>query len=392
MPVYILIYNDSRLFIPLAKASALGVAIAYNVQNVFRHRETSFPGITRPLIAYDLVLVLEPMTLIGTIFGARLNKIVPYFLTSAMMLVLGFFIAQKTWQKGTARWNEENKKKITPSLYLTAEKKETKVVVSPDACIWDKGQIENIAATLLTKQFPFWQLLRLLFGWTTVIATTLLSEQDISGLMCGTLQYWAVVLSPIPILCALTFITVRYEIVRTKRLRELGYLFECSDVIYDCSRMFEISVVCIIAGLMSGLVGLGGSTIKGPYLHFLIADADVSKATSCFMLLTTASTSMFIYIWIGLLDATHGIIFTIIGFFGGLIGTNIIDSLVKRLGRKSLIILALATYVYLGMFIMFILSVIKDTADFQSIRPKGKFLIEFHSLCQHHSPKNFHFW
>merc|ERR1719462_413374 len=74
MPVYILIFNDSTLFIPLAKATVLGVAIAFNVQNMFRKRETSFPGITRPLIAYDLSMVLEPMTLIGTIFGARLNK------------------------------------------------------------------------------------------------------------------------------------------------------------------------------------------------------------------------------------------------------------------------------------------------------------------------------
>jgi len=390
MPVYILIFNDSKLFIPLAKATVLGVAIAYNVQNVFRHRETSFPGIKRSLIAYDLSLVLEPMTLIGTIFGARLNKMVPYYINSAVMLLFGFFIAQKTWNKGRKRQRTEDIDKAESSQILLLNAEENiKALWDPAICgnklIW-----EQIAATLPTKQCPGGKIFGLFFAWATVMVTTVLSAgigsggPSAVGLVCGTFQYWAVVLSPIPILCLITFMSIHYEVRRTRRLEELGYPFECSDVKYSFPTMLKISVVCIIAGVMSGCIGLGGSTIKGPFLHFLIGDASVSKATSCYMLLSTASSSMVIFIWLGLLNATQAILFVMIGFIGGLIGANIMNTVVKRLGRKSIIIYALAIYIFLGMMMMFVLSLIKNIGDFKRINPDDYASTAFHGLCQHY--------
>jgi len=204
------------------------------------------------------------------------------------------------------------------------------------------------------------------------------------GLVCGTWQYWAVILSPIPILCFITFTSIYYEVRRTRHLEELGYPFECSDVKYSFPTMLKISVVCIIAGVLSGSIGLGGSTIKGPFLHFLIRDASVSKATSCYMLLSTASSSMVIFIWLGLLKASQAIIFVMIGFTGGLIGANIMNTLVKRIGRKSIIIYALATYIFLGMVMMFVLTLIKNINDFKRINEDDNFSIAFHGLCQHY--------
>jgi len=390
MPVYILIFNDSTLFIPLAKATVLGVALAYNVQNVFRHRQTSFPGIKRPLIAYDLSLVLEPMTLIGTIFGARLNKMIPYYINSAVMLIFGFIIAQKTWNTGRKREKLEDMDKAESSLALLSRAEEGVNPVLYSAACGTNSLWEQIAAALPTKQCPGMKIFGLLFAWATVMVTTVLSagigdgSPSAVGLVCGTWQYWAVVLSPIPILCFITFMSIHYEVRRTRVLEDLGYPFECSDVKYNFPTVLKISVVCIIAGILSGCIGLGGSTIKGPFLHSLIADASVSKATSCYMLLSTASSSMVIFIWLGLLNATQAISFVMIGFTGGLIGANIMNTVVKKIGRKSIIIYALSMYIFLGMLMMFVLTLMKNIGDFLSINPDDYDSTAAHGLCQHY--------
>lgn len=54
----------------------------------------------RPLIDFGLVGLMEPTTLIGTVFGVMLNHIFPNWLILVLLVTLLSFITYKTILKG----------------------------------------------------------------------------------------------------------------------------------------------------------------------------------------------------------------------------------------------------------------------------------------------------
>jgi hypothetical protein len=111
--------------IPLSKATIFGNAMAIYFFNFYRkHPSTSatacaywntstvthslsvsaiMPSTAKknvPIINYAVSAIMEPMTLIGAIFGVMLNHIFPDWLILALLISLLSFITYKTYQKG----------------------------------------------------------------------------------------------------------------------------------------------------------------------------------------------------------------------------------------------------------------------------------------------------
>lgn len=70
MPVYVGLFGDAHLAVPIAKITTNGVAWSAFFHNIFA---THPDDRRRPLINYDVALLLEPLTLVGTIFGVLAN-------------------------------------------------------------------------------------------------------------------------------------------------------------------------------------------------------------------------------------------------------------------------------------------------------------------------------
>ena len=126
IPIFILIMDFSpKLAIPLSSISILGGALANSIFN-FRKRH---PLVDRPLIDWDLILVMEPLTIAGALIGAILNKVLPEFFIIVMLVLLLGFTANKTIRKGIQLHKEEEqqittystiKKYKSPSKQLSA--------------------------------------------------------------------------------------------------------------------------------------------------------------------------------------------------------------------------------------------------------------------------------
>ena len=126
IPIFILIMDFSpKLAIPLSSISILGGALANSIFN-FRKRH---PLVDRPLIDWDLILVMEPLTIAGALIGAILNKVLPEFFIIVMLVLLLGFTANKTIRKGIQLHKEEQqqittystiKKYNSPSKQLSA--------------------------------------------------------------------------------------------------------------------------------------------------------------------------------------------------------------------------------------------------------------------------------
>ncbi|KAL7679762.1 putative transmembrane protein TauE [Plasmopara halstedii] len=105
VPLYICFYGLSpKHAIPLSKATIFGNALSSYFYNFYRMH----PADARlPLINYQVASIMEPTTLIGTIFGVMMNHIFPDWLILVLLISLLSFITHKTFVRGNKLHEKE---------------------------------------------------------------------------------------------------------------------------------------------------------------------------------------------------------------------------------------------------------------------------------------------
>jgi uncharacterized membrane protein YfcA len=78
--------------VALANATILGGVIA----NVWFASQTRNPYVDRPLIAWDLILLFEPVVIFGSVFGSFANKLLPGVVLEVILVVLYSFLSYQT--------------------------------------------------------------------------------------------------------------------------------------------------------------------------------------------------------------------------------------------------------------------------------------------------------
>ncbi len=105
-----------------------------------------------------------------------------------------------------------------------------------------------------------------------------------------------------------------------------------------------------LAGVMSGLLGVGGGLIKIPVMYLLMGvPLKVAAATSNFMIGVTASASAFIYYLNGNIDAVAAVPVALGVFGGAAVGTRINERISTRSLKKVFIFVFI--YIAVQMFI-----------------------------------------
>ncbi|GMI61980.1 hypothetical protein ScalyP_jg8235 [Parmales sp. scaly parma] len=104
VPIYILVLNFSpKHAIPLSNVTVLGGSIANNLLNARKRH----PEADRPLIDWDLVLVMEPLTIAGALIGAILNKVLPEQLLATLLVLLLSATGYTTLSKAKKLYKKE---------------------------------------------------------------------------------------------------------------------------------------------------------------------------------------------------------------------------------------------------------------------------------------------
>ena len=104
VPIYILIFGFSpKHAIPLSNITVFGGACA----NVLLNASKRHPLADRPLVDWDLILVMEPLTIAGALAGAFLNKVLPELFLTFMLVVLLSFTAYTTLTKARQMYRAE---------------------------------------------------------------------------------------------------------------------------------------------------------------------------------------------------------------------------------------------------------------------------------------------
>jgi len=107
VPTYIFILGfEPKYAIPLSNCTILGSSISNLVLNVNKRHDYA----DRPRIDWDIMLMMEPLTVAGALVGTFVNVISPPWLITIMLVILLTATAIKTLKKGVKKYQQETAK------------------------------------------------------------------------------------------------------------------------------------------------------------------------------------------------------------------------------------------------------------------------------------------
>uniref|UniRef100_A0A2P2Q3X1 Sulfite exporter TauE/SafE family protein n=1 Tax=Rhizophora mucronata TaxID=61149 RepID=A0A2P2Q3X1_RHIMU len=116
-------------------------------------------------------------------------------------------------------------------------------------------------------------------------------------------------------------------------------------------KLYQILLYCscgIIAGMVGGLLGLGGGFILGPLFLELGVPPQVASATSTFSMAFSSSMSVVEYYLLNRFPVSYASYFVLVATLAALAGQHVVRRIIALLGRASIIIFILALTIFVS--------------------------------------------
>jgi uncharacterized membrane protein YfcA len=165
-------------------------------------------------------------------------------------------------------------------------------------------------------------------------------------------MYWVIYLAYFPIALLLTYIIAKMVLKEYQDRVKINYPYHKTDIKWNLEILVKYPFYAFFGGVMAGLLGIGGGLILGPLLLELGIHPLISTATSNFLVLFTSSSTTLQFILLGMMNFHYGFVCTIASTMGSYIGTLVIQNLIQKTGRSSILIFSLA--LVLGVSTIFI--------------------------------------
>ncbi|URE14746.1 PP-loop family [Musa troglodytarum] len=122
---------------------------------------------------------------------------------------------------------------------------------------------------------------------------------------------------------------------------EEGINFTVIQLIFYC-------LIGVLAGVVGGLLGLGGGFILGPVFLELGVPPQVSSATATFAMTFSSSMSVVEYYLLKRFPIPYALYFVSVALVAAFVGQHLVKRLIEILGRASLIIFILASTIFIS--------------------------------------------
>merc|ERR1712154_39133 len=106
--------------------------------------------------------------------------------------------------------------------------------------------------------------------------------------------------------------------------------------------MIKYPLIAMFAGILGGLLGIGGGMIVSPLLMELGVLPSVAAATSAMAVLITSSSATLQFVLLGYLELDYSFYFMLIGALGTFLGQTVVTFCIKQYCRKSLIVFSVS--------------------------------------------------
>ena len=199
------------------------------------------------------------------------------------------------------------------------------------------------------RQFPKEKIIGLVAIWIVIFVLTLLrggkGVPSLIGITCESPWYIVLIALQFAWLLAAAII---YGLQLLKKQRErvqVRYPFQADDPVWDFKALQFFGACTFAAGVLAGLIGIGGGMILGPLMLVMGIHPRVSSASTATMIVMTSSSVAVAFVTSGLVPWSYALFYFMVCFLGAVINKRQIDAYVKRTGRASVLIFILASII-----------------------------------------------
>lgn len=227
-------------------------------------------------------------------------------------------------------------------------------------------------------QYPKDKILALVILWVGLFLLTMLlggkGIESLVGITCESPWYYVLVACQFAWMFGFA-LYFGFKLLRDQCYRvAVDYPYLENDPVWDRPGLRFYGGFTFVAGVVAGMIGIGGGMVLGPLFLVMGIDPRVSSATNATMVVPTSSIVAVVFVVSGYVPWSYAVFYFFVCFFGALLGKWRIDAYVKRTDRASLLIFILASIIALstlGIFYSF----------FTGLASKGWCLDGFNQFC-----------
>lgn len=362
VPMYAIVLEIELHFaIPLSNMTICFCALVNFMANIFaRH-----PKADRPLIDWDLILIMEPLTIAGALTGSLINILMPAWATTILLVIVLSFTAYRSIQKGVQVYKKETKEliRLEAETHQPLNREDDAVVVESESAV-DPREVnrrEELAYLLKREsQFPWFKALILVFIMGTILFMELARAKDNKfNIDCDSVAYWIVTFAVFPFTIAILLLQRKFLIADYHNKKAIDYQYVAGDVRWDESATIKYPSVCALAGLFAGMFGIGGGIVKGPLMIEMGVQPTVAAACSATMVLFTAASAGVSFALYGVVPLEYACVMGPVGVVSTALGLTLMKKLIHKTGHPSYIILCIGIVVALSGLMMGIYGIIE---------------------------------
>mmetsp|Transcript_13011 Transcript_13011/g.19628 ORF Transcript_13011/g.19628 Transcript_13011/m.19628 type:complete len:493 (+) Transcript_13011:103-1581(+) len=394
VPLLILIFGFSpKMAIPLSNFTILGSSLTNLTLNLSKRH----PDVDRPLVDWDLIMIMEPLTAAGAVCGTFLAKTLPDWALTLSLVVVLALTSHRTLKKGISQYKkeaEEFREAKRSALAVAAEEDEeadqstgllsdesTAVVSTTSSADPSKLEIEQgessseahqqmtaeqreLEALIETERHtPMDKMYILIVMFAVLIVLNLVKGGGKSfpspiGIECGSFSYWMVTLSIFVWVFGIALYMRQELIKKWRQKKRLRYKYAPGDVEWNERNTLIYPALCVFAGFCAGMFGIGGGVVKGPLMLEMGVHPMVASGTVAVMIFMTAIAATTSFIAFGTLTYDYAYYLFVFGLGATAIGQFGVGYLVKKYKRVSLISLSIGAVVALSTVLMGLQSVL----------------------------------
>uniref|UniRef100_A0A0A9CG70 Sulfite exporter TauE/SafE family protein n=1 Tax=Arundo donax TaxID=35708 RepID=A0A0A9CG70_ARUDO len=328
---------DPKSSTAISKCMIMGASVS----TVYYNLKLKHPTLDMPVIDYDLAMLIQPMLMLGISIGVIFNVIFPDWLVTVLLIILFLGTSTKAFLKGVETWKKETivKREEAKRLEQTSEEPEyAPLPTGPGAAANTKGPSDE--ATSIMKNIHWKEVGLLSFVWVAFLVLQVTKNYTAT---CSA-WYWVLNLLQVPVSVGVTMHEGLGLMSGKRVLSSKG----SEQTTLKLHQVFIYGLFGIAAGLVGGLLGLGGGFIMGPLFLELGIPPQVSSATATFAMMFSSSMSVVEYYLLNRFPVPYAVYFIIVAFIAAIIGQHVVRKLINWLGRASLIIFILAFMIFVS--------------------------------------------
>lgn len=374
----------------LSTATIFGLAFA----NFINYLPAKHPYKNKPLIDYNLTLLMEPFTLAGTIFGVILNIILPDWLVTITLILLLCFVGIKIMRKWYILGRRDdnlngpdldNIKLEETGVHIDHENKIVRIKCNHPVHRGGTGANANANDGIINAAnnyainndnlFVLPRITLLIICVTAIVIFSLLNgTKKVDGWldynMCSK-EYWLLTSAQFVFMIFIGLIVgvYLYYSYQSANNSDSDSDSDSSDedetyeVNYNKKNTFMLPFVLILGGLVAATIGIGGGTIKTPVMLKLNILPEVLVATSGFSLIFASASLSAQYYLFGLIPMDYSLVLMLTGFWSSICGHLFIGYVITKKGKSITLLLVLGILTFLMIIAASIFGIMRFVKD-----------------------------